>query len=127
MTTPGSSYPLPDLMKVALGKCSECEQIATKDAWDRAWWVERSARISAGHEPWFLYGLDQRLVCPSCGFVHSDNDMSAVEEIQSVAARPEPSAIIVTAETPASEVSHEVTAKRRTHGNGWLWACSCGL
>jgi len=33
-------------------------------------------------EPDRNYGLDEREVCPKCWYVHSDNDVSSVEEVQ---------------------------------------------
>lgn len=83
MTSTPDAGPSPlveDPLRVTLQKCSECEQIASREAWQSAWWIERSRRIVAGHEPDDRYGLDEREVCPWCGFVHSDNDMASVEE-----------------------------------------------
>lgn len=78
-----------DPLKVTLNKCSECECVGTVEAWSEAWWRERSGRISntelfphADYPRSGNLGLDDRMVCPHCGFVHADDDMSAVTEIE---------------------------------------------
>ncbi len=85
--------------KVTIYGCSECEGWSSSEAWQAAWWRERSTRIGVaargevdaydvgwseveGEPPASTskYGLDDRMVCPRCGHVHADDDNSAVDE-----------------------------------------------
>lgn len=77
-----------DPMRVLLYGCGECEQVSSDRAWDTAWWEERSRRMDAlrreglpRDEYGANYGMGDRMVCPRCGYVHQDDDMSWVEEL----------------------------------------------
>lgn len=96
-----------DWMRVLLYKCSECEQISSDPAWDRAYSDEchkRRFQIKSGEvseaeaidRAWLPiapmqtrfthnYGLDDTMICPRCGYFHRDDENSSVDEIQGVA------------------------------------------
>lgn len=89
------------LMAVTLNHCSECDGVSSDEAWNKAWWNERWRRMGdkqaiAEHE-WSTettskYGLEDRMVCPRCSYVHADDDMSAVEEREGFAVELPPGA-----------------------------------
>jgi hypothetical protein len=82
-----------DPMRVTLYKCGECEEVSSDDAWQGAWWSERSRRMGelrpAGlpdDERGENFGMGDTMVCPRCGYVHRDGtDESWVEELAGVA------------------------------------------
>lgn len=78
-------------LTVTLHGCSECRLWATEDQWLAAWAKELFYRVNHSDEfPEEEYptetdfGLQDRMVCPRCRFVHSDDDCSSVDEEQVV-------------------------------------------
>lgn len=72
-------------LTVTLWGCSECFGWATSEAWNIAWNDELRRRERdpecADQDEWGEHrGLDDRMVCPRCLFVHSDNECSSVDE-----------------------------------------------
>jgi hypothetical protein len=76
-------------MRCILYRCSECDGTSSSEAWNRAWWKERSHRHRDPKWNDDDYGpdrgLDEKMVCPRCGHVHADNDTSCVDEVRGVA------------------------------------------
>jgi hypothetical protein len=85
-------------MRVTLHRCGECEGVSSAEAWTAAWWSERSRRMvdpkwnDDDYGP--SWGIDERMVCPRCGYVHADDECSYVEDVEGVAC---PSQRMVTA------------------------------
>jgi DNA-directed RNA polymerase subunit RPC12/RpoP len=76
-------------LATTLYKCSECGGTSSEQAWQLALGAERRRRKA---DPSFDaddygpdYGLDDRMVCPRCGYVHADDDSSWVEELRGYA------------------------------------------
>jgi hypothetical protein len=75
-------------MRTTAFSCSECERASSAEAWQAAWWAERSRRRIApewtddDYGP--NHGLDERMVCPRCKYVHSDDECSYVGELAAV-------------------------------------------
>jgi hypothetical protein len=75
-----------DPMLVAtLNFCSECERWSADSAWSFAWLKERNRRAKSPEYQDDDYGADwglnDRMVCPRCTYVHSDDECSYVDEI----------------------------------------------
>ena len=75
--------------------CSECGGVASPAEWEAAWVRERDRRKDDPDyqdpiEEWPAtnWGLDDRMVCPHCGFDHADNDASMVDSVPPPAESP---------------------------------------
>lgn len=97
-----------DFMRVRLLRCGECNGVASKEVWDKAWWAERSRRMA--ETPDSDYGLDCD-VCPRCAYVHSDDESSSVSEVdgQAVIAAPVEGGIGGTYDGAIAAVEAEMT------------------
>lgn len=76
------------MMRVKVWFCSECEQPAPTEKWQLAWNDEYRRR---DRDPEFdaedhgaELGLDDRMVCPRCAYVHSDDECSFVDELDAL-------------------------------------------
>lgn len=76
------------LLRTKVFWCSECEKAASKDAWQDAWWRVRSFRMASEkfteEEYGKDFGLDDRMICPRCNFIHADDDCSGVDELDAL-------------------------------------------
>lgn len=77
--------PVDPCMQATLFFCSECDRASSSEAWQSTWWTERARRrahpdYTEGDHGSDL-GLDDRMVCPRCRYVHADDECSYVKEL----------------------------------------------
>lgn len=86
---PEQTIPGDPFLRVILWTCSECEGTSSSHEWEIAWSQERARRKREGDytedEYGKDFGLDQRMVCPRCRYVHSDDECSYVDEHEGTA------------------------------------------
>jgi hypothetical protein len=73
------------LLVVTLYRCGECGTIASREAWNDAWWRYRSAHMVTDPDEWPAHSRgphDEDMVCPACSYLHRDNDEGDVREVK---------------------------------------------
>ncbi|HEX6359484.1 hypothetical protein [Actinophytocola sp.] len=131
-----SEYPADEHMAVACFTCGACEATSSGEAWTNAWWNERNRRMThddfqdpAEDWPERNWGMDDRMICPRCAYVHADDDSSWVEEIRGTAVITKASVCMVRSASPSTERldladlrAANVTRAQRWHEGAEPWS-----